>query len=76
MIVFSATSLALYGHIQLSLMLMFVIYMFYFYKPIPALSDLTNLILVMEASLNRYEAIKESCVIDKEGKDIELEDLI
>lgn len=73
MTVFSATSLALYGHIQLSLMIMIVIYMFYFYKPIQALSDLTNLIRVMEASLNRYEDIKGIGAKDKEGKDIELE---
>ncbi|QOR34646.1 ABC transporter ATP-binding protein [Clostridium sp. 'deep sea'] len=58
--------------INISFMLMMLIFIFQIYIPFKALGGLTADIRVMEAALNRYDDIKDIKIIDENGKDIKL----
>jgi ATP-binding cassette subfamily B protein IrtB len=66
------TSFCFYGSMELSVMLMFLIFIFYIYIPVKALGTLTAQIRVMEAGLDRYEALQKVAIIDENGRDIVL----
>lgn len=57
---------------ELSFMLLMIIFIFQFYLPFKALGILSIKVRIMEAALNRYEAITRAPIIDGGGKDIEL----
>jgi ATP-binding cassette subfamily B protein len=71
--IFCVSSFCLNGSLSMSIMLMMVIFIFQLYLPIKALGSLTAQIRVMEAGLDRYEAIKNIEIIDEDGKDIKLD---
>lgn len=58
--------------IDISFMLMMLIFIFQMYIPFKALGGLTADIRVMEAALNRYDAIKNVEIIDENVEDIKL----
>jgi ATP-binding cassette subfamily B protein IrtB len=68
-----ATSFGFYGSMDLSVVLMFIIFIFYIYAPAKALGAQSQLIRVMEAGLDRYEALQKVVIIDEDGRDIALE---
>lgn len=70
--VFLVTSFCFYGAMELPVMLMFLIFIFYIYIPVKALGGLTAQIRVMEAGLDRYEALQKVEIIDEDGRDIPL----
>ena len=53
-------------------MLLLLIFIFRTYLPIKASGGLSGQIRIMEAVLDRYEAIKKVEVIDEDGKDVSL----
>ena len=57
---------------DLSLMLMVTIFIFQFYLPFKALGILSVKVRIIEAALNRYDAISNAKIIDENGKDIAL----
>ncbi|CVK20173.1 ABC transporter ATP-binding protein [Sporomusa sphaeroides] len=57
---------------DLSLALMLLIFIFQFYLPFKALGILSVKVRIIEAALNRYEAIQNEAIIDEKGKDIML----
>ncbi|GMQ56587.1 ABC transporter ATP-binding protein [Vallitalea sediminicola] len=70
--IFFATSFCLNGTLNMQGMLMMVIFIFQLYLPIKALGTLSAPIRIMEAALDRYEAIKNIEIIDEDGKNIKL----
>lgn len=70
--VFLVTGFCFSGSMELSVMLMLLISVFYMYIPTQALAKLTAQIRVMEAGLDRYEALKKVEIIDEDGQDIKL----
>lgn len=71
--IFIAASFCLYNRLELQVMLMFVIFVFYIYLPVKALGVLTAQVRVMEAGLDRYEALKKVDIIDGDGEEITLD---
>lgn len=65
------TSFCLTGSMGLPVMLMLLVSVFYIYLPAQALANLSAQIRVMEAGLDRYEALQKVDVIDEDGKDIQ-----
>jgi ATP-binding cassette subfamily B protein len=61
------------GSLSMSIMLMLVIYVFYMFIPVQALSSLTGMIRVMEAGLDRYEKLKDIDTLDSDSEDINLD---
>ncbi len=59
--------------LDMPLMLMMLIFVFQIYTPFKILGGLTGQVRVMEAALNRYEAVKNADLIDENGKDIDLD---
>lgn len=59
--------------LDMSIMLMMFIFIFELYLPLKALGVLTAKLRIMEAGLNRYEALKDIEIIDEDGRDIELD---
>lgn len=57
---------------DLSLMLMIIIFIFQFYLPFKALGILSVKVRIIEAALDRYDAIHNEKIIDEDGKDIPL----
>lgn len=70
--IFLAASLTLNGSLDMSIMLMMFIFIFELYLPLKALGVLTAKLRIMEAGLNRYEALKDIEIIDEDGRDISL----
>lgn len=70
--VFLAAWLCIHGQLVLPVMLMLMVYIFYLYKPAQALSSLSSQVRVMEAALDRYEALKQVKIIDGDGGEIPL----
>lgn len=71
--IFLAASLTMHGSLDMSIMLMMFIFIFELYLPLKALGVLTAKLRIMEAGLNRYEALKDIEIIDEDGRDIELD---
>ncbi len=68
-----ATSFGFYGSMELSVMLMFLIFIFYIYGPVKALGVQSAIMRVMEASMDRYEALQKVPIIDEKGQDIKID---
>lgn len=68
----SAVSFTLYGSLNMSVMLMIIVFIFQLYLPFQALGSLSARVKVMEAGLDRYEALKDIEIIDEDGKDVKL----
>jgi ATP-binding cassette subfamily B protein IrtB len=71
--VFLAAGFCLNGGMDLAVMLMLTIFIFYLYIPVQSLSTLTSQVRVMEAGLDRYEALKKVAIIDADGRDLQLD---
>ncbi|GMQ56578.1 ABC transporter ATP-binding protein [Vallitalea sediminicola] len=71
--IFCASYFYLKGSLSLAIALMMIIYVFQFYIPLKLLGGITGQIRVMEAGLDRYDALKNTEIIDKDGKDIKLD---
>ncbi len=71
--VFTATYFSFHGSLDIAVMIMLAIFIFRLYKPMQALGALTGIMRVMEAGLDRYEALKNVAIIDEDGKDITLD---
>ncbi|MCG8499424.1 MAG: ABC transporter ATP-binding protein/permease [Firmicutes bacterium] len=56
--------------LDMAFMLMMLIFVFELYLPFKELGGLSGQVRIMEAALNRYEAIHNVAVIDEKGKDI------
>ncbi len=67
-----ASYFALQQTLDLSLLLMIVIFIFELYLPFKALGDVSAQVRIMEAGLDRYEAINNVEIIDEDGQDIGL----
>ena len=67
-----ASYLALQQTLDLSLLLIIIIFIFELYLPFKALGDVSAQVRIMEAGLDRYEAIKNVEIIDEGGQDIGL----
>lgn len=61
------------GSLDISIMLMIMVFIFQLYLPTKALGILTAKMRVMDAALDRYEAVNKVETIDKNGKDIKLD---
>lgn len=59
--------------LDLTFMLMILIFIFQFYEPFKALSSLSPRVRIMEVALNRYDAINNVEIIDEKGMDIALD---
>ncbi len=70
--IFGVTSFGFNGSLNLSTMLLLLIFIFRIYLPIKASGGLSGQIRIMEAVLDRYAAIKKIEVIDEDGKDVDL----
>lgn len=57
---------------ELSFMLMLMIFIFQFYLPFKMLGIMSIKVRIMEAALNRYDAIMQAPIIDQNGKELEL----
>ncbi|HEY0196607.1 MAG TPA: ABC transporter ATP-binding protein, partial [Methanobacterium sp.] len=71
--VLAVSYFALNQTLDLSLMLLMLIFIFEIYLPFKALGSLSNQVRIMEAALNRYDEITNVEIIDKDGKDITLD---
>ncbi|WP_049796331.1 ABC transporter ATP-binding protein [Methanomassiliicoccus luminyensis] len=71
--VLATSVLCFNGSLNLSTLLVLVISIFYIYMPAQALASLSAQMRVMEAGLDRYEALKKVRIIDGDGKDIKLD---
>ena len=71
--VFAATYFCFYGSLDIAVMIMLAIFIFRLYMPMKSLGTMTGIMRVMEAGLDRYEALKNVDIIDENGKDIELD---
>jgi ATP-binding cassette subfamily B protein len=71
--IFSVTSFCINKTLDMSIMLMMVIFIFQLYLPIKAIGVMTAKIRIMEAGLDRYEAVKNTEIIDEDGRDIKLD---
>lgn len=70
--IFVSTYLAFNQTLDLAFMLMMLIFIFELYLPFRALGPLSNQIRIMNAALDRYDAINNVEILDEDGKDIEL----
>ncbi len=61
------------GELDMSIMLMILVFVFQLYLPTKALGILTMKMRVMEASLDRYEAVKQVETIDESGQETSLD---
>lgn len=68
-----ASSFTVYGSLNMSIMLMIFVFIFRIYLPFNALSLLSAEIRIMEAGLDRYDALKNIEIIDENGRDIKLD---
>jgi len=71
--IFMAACFSFYGTMNTAVMLMLFIYVFYMFLPIKSLAGLTSQIRVMEAGLERYERLKQTTIMDEDGRDVRLE---
>ncbi|MCT4619943.1 MAG: ABC transporter ATP-binding protein/permease [Marinisporobacter sp.] len=70
--VFLVSSYCMNGTLSMQVMLMMIVFIFELYLPVKALGALTVKIRIMEAGLDRYDAIKNVEIIDENGKDMKL----
>lgn len=68
-----ATVFCFNGSLDLPMLVVLLVSIFLIYLPAQALAGLGAQIRVMEAGLERYEAIKKVGIIDEDGKDIGLD---
>lgn len=59
--------------LDMTLMLMMVIFIFELYLPFKALGGFSSQVRIMEAALDRYDAIYQIDIIDEDGQDITLD---
>lgn len=72
LIIFVAAWFCLNAEIELSFMIAIFLFIFQIYRPAMALADTSAVMRVMEASTDRYEALKKIPILDADGKDIKL----
>lgn len=70
--ILAASYFALHQTLDLSMLLMLVIFIFELYLPFKALGDVSAQVRIMEAGLDRYAAINNVEIIDEDGQDIGL----
>lgn len=70
--ILAVTSYCINGTLDMSLMLMMLVFIFELYVPTKILGALNVKIRIMEAGLDRYETLKNTKIIDENGKDIKL----
>lgn len=68
-----ATFFALNKTMDMTFMLMIIIFIFQFYIPLKSLAGLSPQIYIMKKALDRYKAISNLEIMDEGGKDIDLE---
>lgn len=71
-IILASTYFAFSKTIDISFMLMMLIFAFNIFLPFKVLGNVTALVRIMEVALDRYDAINNVEIIDEEGKDITL----
>jgi ATP-binding cassette subfamily B protein len=71
-VVFIASALCLDGQLTLPLLVTAFLFVFQIFKPAMAVAETATVMRVFEASLDRYETLKEIPVIDAQSKDISL----
>lgn len=71
--VLAAGSFTIYGSLEISVMLMMFVFIFRLYMPFTALSLHSAEVRIMEAGLDRYDALKNIEIIDEDGRDINLD---
>jgi ATP-binding cassette subfamily B protein len=69
-VVFLASWFCFNGELGLPVMIMIFIFIFQIYRPVMALADTSAIMRVMEASTDRYEALKKNPIIDADGREI------
>lgn len=62
------------GNIELPVTIMLSVFAFHLFRPVQALGSLTSQVRIMEACLNRYEALKEIDTLPEGEHDIEAEE--
>lgn len=72
-IVFLVSWLCFKGEMELSFVIMIFLFIFQIYRPAMALADTSAIMRVMEASTDRYEALKKIPILDADGKEIKPE---
>lgn len=70
--ILAAAFFTLQQTMELSFMLMLLIFIFQFYLPFKAMGVLSIKVRIMEAALNRYDAIIQAPIIDENGREVEL----
>ncbi|QOR36159.1 ABC transporter ATP-binding protein [Clostridium sp. 'deep sea'] len=70
--VYFSSEFWLSGTLSLNVLLMLLVFIFEFYMPTKALGILTAKMRVMDAALDRYEAVKQVKIIDENSQNIEL----
>lgn len=70
--ILSVTSYYMNGTLTMPVMLMMLVFIFVLYLPTKALGLISVKIRIMEAGLDRYDALKNTEIIDEDGKDIKL----
>ena len=71
-LVMMSSSLVIYGQIDYKFGIIIMIYAINFFAPYQVLSTVSAIARIMEASLDRYDAVMNEAVIDKDGVDIDL----
>lgn len=72
LIILTAGYLGLIGSIDITFMLMIVVYIFQFFIPLEALSTAAPLARIMDRAMDRYEEVLNAQIIDSDGVDIPL----
>lgn len=68
--ILTATYLAFNKSLDISFMLMMLIFAFQIFIPFKVIGGVTALVRIMDTCLDRYEAINKVKIIDEDGKDI------
>ena len=72
LVIFTASYLCFNGLMNLSFMLVFIVYIFQFFLPFQVLSSAAPMARIMEQGLDRYEAVMNIELIDTDADDISL----
>ncbi len=70
--VLAVTYFALNQTVDIAFLLMMMVFVFNFYLPFKALGGVTGQVRIMEACLDRYDAVKNVDIIDANGLDVRL----
>lgn len=72
MVIMVASWLGIGHQMDMTFVLMIIIYIFRFFLPFQVLGTVAALVRIMEAALKRYENIMKAPIIDEDGEDIKL----